>query len=120
MSVWTCVAILAASLCVPGQAHSTGNPPILANGELGNVLSRGLVTYPLRKGVWQTKIAPAYVMDKDSRGGQEVDMKGWGLGAAVTYGLSDHWGLNFITGYSRTTGERHLDTCYTQGDFGGG
>ena len=108
--------LLAVFLFSPARLHATGNPPILANGSLGIVLSRGLVTYPIREGVWQAKIAPAYVSQKDSRGGEEVDMSGAGFGAALTYGLSDHWGLNFIAGYVKITGDRSLSVDYTQGD----
>lgn len=105
---------------LPTRSFSTGAPPVLANNALGIVLSRGLVTYPLRKGVYQTKIAPAWVSLRDSRNGQQVDMKGFGFGAALTYGLSDHWGLNFIVGHVKTTGSRNLATDYSQGDGASG
>ena len=111
--------LLAAFLFAPAQLHATGNPPILAAGSLGIVLSRGLVTYPIRKGVWQTKVAPSLVSQKDSREGVEVDLSGAGFGAAATYGLSDHWGLNFIAGYVKITGDRSLSTDYEQGDRDG-
>ncbi len=109
-------AFAAALVSQPSIVRATGSPPMLANGELSVILSRGLVTYPLRKGVWQTKIAPALLTDKDSRNGQEVDLSGAGIGASLTYGLSDHWGINFIVGYSKTDGTRHMSTCYTQGN----
>lgn len=106
--------IVLAALAAPAQA--TGNPPILANGVLGIVLSRGLVTFPLHAGMWQFKVAPSYVTQKDDREGQSIDMDGWGVGLAATRALSDHWGINLIAGYEETSGVRHLTTNYSQGD----
>jgi len=88
---------------------------------LSAVMSRSVLTYPLRAGVFQTKFAPSYVTN-NSQDSSNVNngpnpnidgrfsnkMSGYGMTTALTYGFTDHWGVSFLAGYTNISGSRTL------------
>jgi hypothetical protein len=86
---------------------------MLISQSFGAVMSRSVLTYPMREGVFQTKFAPSYVtVNGDTRspngGGMYNKMAGYGMTAAVTYGFTDHWGVSLLAGYTNISGERSV------------
>lgn len=95
------------------SSHAVGDPPMLIIQSFGAVMSRSVLTYPMREGVFQTKFAPSYVtVNGDTRspngGGMYNKMSGYGMTAAITYGFTDHWGVSLLAGYTNISGERSV------------
>lgn len=106
--------LLAAFALLSAQAWAnTTDPPNDVGQVLGAALSRGVLTYPLRKGELQTKLAPAYVKNEfDSvEWGNHfyAHMDGWAFTAAATYGLSEHWGVNVLAAYADVGGPHSVN-----------
>ena len=95
---------LSFTLLFPALASATGDPPMILQEMLGQAMSRGMVTYPLYKGQLQLKVAPGYIVAKDSRSGLSNNLKGGALTTALTYGLSEHWSLAWMMGYAKQSG----------------
>lgn len=91
---------------LPIASYAGGNPFDEAMS-LGAILSYGVPTDPIHPGEWRVKVSPGYIINKDqsdSFNAGKIDMKGWGASAAVTRGLSDHWGAAFVVGGNAMTG----------------
>lgn len=104
---------VAAAFALASTSHAVGDPPMLIIQSFGAVMSRSVLTYPLREGVFQTKFAPSYVtVNGDTRqpngGGMYNKMSGYGLTSAVTYGFTDHWGASLLVGYTNISGDRSV------------
>jgi len=88
-----------------GEPHST-----TAEG-LNQALSRGVVPYPIHKGERQRKIALTF-LDVDLKALQKqrvVKQDGWAFTGAITYGLSEHWGIGFTGAYCKLSGPHSLN-----------
>lgn len=97
--------LLLVALLFPAWANATGDPPMIMSQMIGQALSRSMVTYPMYPGELQLKVAPGYIVAKDSRGGWSNDLKGGALTAAATYGLGRHWSVSWMAGYAKESGE---------------
>jgi hypothetical protein len=105
------------SLSLVTLAHATGNPPNLVIQALGAVMSRGVLSDPLRENTYQSKLTVSSVTNNSTdsscpncvgSGAFANDMKGDGYTAALTYGISNHWGASFLAGYTNISGSRTL------------
>lgn len=95
------------------SAFALGDPPNIVMQSLGAVMSRSVLTYPMREGVFQSKLAPSYVTvhgdtRKSTGWGFYSNMEGSGLTAALTYGFTDHWGVSALAGYTNISGDRSV------------
>jgi hypothetical protein len=99
------------------SAHATGNPPNLVIQAMGAVMSRGVLSDPLRENTYQSKITVSSVTNNNTdsscanctgSGAFTNDMKGDGFTAALTYGFSNHWGASILAGYTSISGTRTL------------
>lgn len=100
--------VLSLILTAPAIANATGDPPVVLREMLGQSMSRGVITYPIFKGQWQVKVAPAYVKAKDTRKGEWNDLDGYAFSAAATHGLSRHWSAGLLLGYGKVKGPRNF------------
>lgn len=108
-----------ASLILISSAQATGNPPHLTQQAMGAVMSRGVVSDPLRENTYQGKVSFSSVTnnsaDSSCAGCTSSnsftftnDMKGDGFAATLTYGFSNHWGVSVLAGYTNISGTRSL------------
>jgi len=107
------LAAAATLVALASTAQALGDPPMIVMQSLGAVMSQSVLTYPLRGGVFQSKLVPSYITSNgDERqpngGGFYSKMSGWGLTTAMTYGFTDHWGVSLLAGYTNINGDRTL------------
>ncbi len=105
-------------MALTSSVFATGNPPHLTIQALGAVMSRAVLTYPLREKIYQSKLAISRVTNNSNdstcsncnvgSGSFTNDMKGNGFTTALTYGFNNHWGASLLAGYTSITGTRTL------------
>ncbi len=102
------VVIMALLFCRT-PLFAAGNIPLTQEQSLGNLLGYGFPVNPMKKGVLEFRIAPAFLRYKDMGSSSQINLSGWGAASAVTYGISDHWGFGFFVGGETMRGTRNFN-----------
>ncbi|MFC1522229.1 hypothetical protein ACFL6Y_07450 [Elusimicrobiota bacterium] len=100
------LSILGCALLSASFASAYQGAPAELQGHLDTLFSNAAFTHPLRDGRLELKIVPAYITDKGDTSSEASwsDIDGKGLGAAIAYGLSDHWGIGLFASGVKTDG----------------
>ena len=124
-------------LVLDGGARNAAGSPLLTNPPeytggfggtviqpaLGELMVHSFPTTPLSKGLFETKVTPAYFTvskkmgePSQGQGNYYIDetVKGPGVSVGVLYGFSEHWGMSALAAYAQDKGDISVGNSYVQ------